>query len=47
LPVHTDPDPQAHHALVKGVPDITGEENLAQVDRTAELLTKKAVYAAF
>ncbi|HTA41394.1 MAG TPA: hypothetical protein VK789_03035 [Bryobacteraceae bacterium] len=48
LTVHTDPDPEdQRHALIKGIPDITVEANLAQVERIAELLAKRATLYTF
>ncbi|HEY3836897.1 MAG TPA: hypothetical protein VGL72_10015 [Bryobacteraceae bacterium] len=43
LTVHADPDPpDLRHALIKGIPDITIEVNLVEVERMAELLAKCA-----
>jgi hypothetical protein len=48
LTVHADPDPpDLRHALIKGIPDITIEANLAQVERIAELLAKQAALYRF
>lgn len=48
LTVHADPDPpDLRHALIKGIPDITIEANLAQVERIAELLAKQAASYRF
>lgn len=48
LTVLADPDPpDLRHALIKGIPDITIEANLAQVERIAELLAKQAALYKF
>jgi hypothetical protein len=48
LTVHADPDPDdPRHALIRGIPDITIEENLAEVERIAELLAKRATLFKF
>ena len=48
LAVHADPDPpDLRHALIKGIPDITIEANVAEVERIAELLAKKAALYRF
>lgn len=48
LTVHADPDPpDLRHALITGIPDITIEQNLARVERIAELLAKQAALYKF
>jgi hypothetical protein len=48
LTVHADPDPpDLRHALIQGIPDVTIEANLTQVERIAELLAKQAAIYKF
>jgi len=48
LTVYPDPYPEdPRHALIRGIPDITIEANLAQVERIAELLAKQATVYRF
>lgn len=43
LTVEADPcEEDLRHALIKGIPDITIKANLAEVERIAELLSKRA-----